>query len=97
MNWKISIHADRFKGADEQTDKIEYIKQTFSKQTDLSTEGSPFDAIGSFVLDKSSGFTQAGVSRIDDSIRAYVWAILGAQSQTRSSNLETGKAFDAQK
>ena len=77
MNWKISIHADRFKGADEQTDKIEYIKQTFSKQTDLTTEGNQFDAIGSFVLDKSSGFTQAGVSRINDSIRTYVWAILG--------------------
>ena len=99
MNWKISIHADRFKGADEQTDKIEYIKQTFSKQlsTDPSTEGNPFDAIGSFVLDKSSGFTQAGVSRINDSIRTYVWSIVGAQSQARSSILGTGKAFDAQK
>ena len=99
MNWKISIHADRFKGADEQTDKIEYIKQTFSKQlsTDPSTEGNPFDAIGSFVLDKSSGFTQSGVSRINDSIRAYVWAILGAQTQARSSILGTGKALDAQK
>ena len=97
MNWKISIHADRFKGADEQTDKIEYIKQTFSKQTDLTTEGNPFDAIGSFVLDKSSGFTQAGVARINDSIRTYVWSIVGAQSQARSSILGTGKAFDAQK
>ena len=79
--------------------KIEYIKQTFSKQqsTDTSIEGSPFDAIGSFVLDKSSGFTQAGVPRINDSIRAYVWAILGAQSQARSLILGTGKAFDAQK
>ena len=89
MNWKISIYADRFKGADEQTDKIEYIKQNFSKQADPSTEGSPFD--------KSDGFTQAGVSRINDSIRAYVWVILGAQSQARSSILGTGKAFDAQK
>ena len=97
MNWKISIHADRFKGADEQTDKIEYIKQTFSKQTDLTTEGNQFDAIGSFVLDKSSGFTQSGVSRINDSIRTYVWAILGAQSQTRSSIVGAGNAFDAQK
>ena len=97
MNWNISIHADRFKGADEQTDKIEYIKQTFSKQTDLTTEGNQFDAIGSFVLDKSSGFTQPGVSRINDSVRAYVWAILGAQTQARSSILGAGKAFDAQK
>ena len=97
MNWKISIHADRFKGADEQTDKIEYIKQTFCKQTDLTTEGNQFDAIGSLVLDKSSGFTQAGVPRINDSIRSFVWAVVGAQSQTRSSILGTGKAFDAQK
>ena len=87
MNWKISIHADRFKGADEQSDKIEYIKQ----------EGNPFDAIGSFVLDKSSGFTQAGVPRINDSNRSFVWAVVGAQSQTRSSILGTGKASDAQK
>ena len=35
--------------------------------------------------------------KINDSIRAYVWAILGTQSQARSSILGTGKAFDAQK
>ena len=51
----------------------------------------------SFVLDKSNGFTQAGVARINDSIRTYVWSIVGAQSQARSSILGTGKAFDAQK
>ena len=79
--------------------KIEYIEQTFSNHlsTEPSTKGSFLDAIGSFVLDKSSGFTQAGVSRINDSIRTYVWAILGAQSQARSSILGAGKAFDAQK
>ena len=55
------------------------------------------DAIGSFVLDHSNGFTQAGITRINDSIRTYVWAILGAQSQTRSTILGAGKAFDAQK
>ena len=32
-----------------------------------------------FVLDKSEGFTQAGVERLTDLIRIYVWAILGAQ------------------
>ena len=63
----------------------------------MTTEGNQFDAIGSFVLDKSSGFTQAGVSRINDSIRSLVWAVVGAQSQTRSSILGTGKAFDVQK
>ena len=82
--------------------KIEYIEQTFSKpqstrKAGSSTEGSPFDAIGSFLLDKSNGFTQAGVPGINDSIRTYVWASLGVQSQARSSILGTGKAFDAQK
>ena len=50
-----------------------------------------------FVLDKSEGFTQAGVERLNDSIRTYVWAILGAQTQTRSNILKTGTGFDAQK
>ena len=50
-----------------------------------------------FVLDKSEGFTQAGVERLNDSIRTYVWAILGAQAQTGSNILKTGTGFDAQK
>ena len=50
-----------------------------------------------FVLDKSVGFTQAGVERFNDSIRAYVWAILGAQAQTRSNIFKTGTGFDAKK
>ena len=70
--------------------KIEYIEQNF-KNND------PMTSVESFVLDKSSGFTQAGVARINDSIRTYVWSIVGAQSQARSSILGTGKAFDAQK
>ena len=49
------------------------------------------------VLDKSEGFTQAGVERLNDSIRTYVWAILGAQAQMRSNILKTGTGFDAQK
>ena len=51
----------------------------------------------SFVLNKSEGFTRPGVERINDSIRAYVWAILGAQAQTRSGIIGVGTAFDAQK
>ena len=50
-----------------------------------------------FVFDKSDGFTQAGVERLNDSIRTYVWAILGAQAQTRSNVLKAGTGFDAQK
>ena len=50
-----------------------------------------------FILNKSDGFTHSGVERLNDSIRTYVWAILGAQSQTRTGILGSGTAFDAQK
>ena len=50
-----------------------------------------------FILDNSNGFTKAGVERLNDSIRTYVWAIRGAQSQTRSNILKAGTGFDAQK
>ena len=50
-----------------------------------------------FVLDKSDGFTQAGVTRLNDSIPPDVWAILGSQAETRSNILSTGTGFDAQK
>ena len=50
-----------------------------------------------FVLDKSEGFMQADVERLNDWIRTYVWAILGAHAQTRSNILKTGTGFDAQK
>jgi hypothetical protein len=76
------------------------IEQTFRKQSDTvdtSSDGKGLSAISSFILDYSNGFTQAGVARINDSIRTYAWAILGAQSQARTSILGTGTAFDAQK
>ena len=50
-----------------------------------------------FILDRSQGFTRSGVERLNDSIRTYVWAILGTQAQTRTGILGTGTAFDAQK
>ena len=56
------------------------------------------DASSTFVLDKSKGFTQAGVERLNDSIRTYVWALLGAQAQTRTRIVTGGgTSFDAQK
>ena len=94
QHWTVFIPASgKFGAHDQHRYKIEYIEQYFSKDN----VGSQYDAIGSFVLDKSDGFTQAGVARINDSIRTYVWAILGAQAQTRTSILGKGKAFDAQK
>ena len=50
-----------------------------------------------FVLDKSEGFTQAGVERLNDLIRTNIWAILGAQAQMRSNILKTRTGFDARK
>ena len=50
-----------------------------------------------FIPDKSEGFTKAGMERLNDSIRTYVWAILGAQAQTHSNILKAGTGFDAQK
>ena len=61
-------------------------------------QGSEADAAwNTFILDKSKGFTRPGVERLNDSIRTYVWALLGAQAQTRSRILGTGTAFDSQK
>jgi len=42
-----------------------------------------------FLLDKSQTFTRAGAVRIDDSIRAYVYCILGSQAQTRSNIMKS--------
>ena len=50
-----------------------------------------------FILGKSEGFTQAGVEHLNDSMQTHVWAILGAQAQTRSNILKAGMGFDAQK
>lgn len=50
-----------------------------------------------FILDKSEGFTKTGIERINESIRMFVWALLGAQSQTRVEILKIGTGFDAQK
>ena len=49
-----------------------------------------------FILPKSEGFTRPGVERLNDSIRTYVWAILGAQAQTRTNIIGVGTSFDAQ-
>ena len=68
------------------------------EHVDYITQGPEADeAWSSFILDKSQGFTAPGVERLNDSIRTYVWAILGAQAQTRSAILGAGTSFDAQK
>ena len=103
MKWKVHFDGQAFGGVDTQTDDILYIEQLFDHDPGLTDRsirhGNALGAIGSFVPDTpyDSGFFRAGISRINDSIRTYVWAILGSQSQARSSILGSGKAFDAQK
>ena len=46
-----------------------------------------------FLLNKSEGFTRAGLTRLNDSLRSYIYCILGAQVKMRSSIL----VFDVQK
>lgn len=47
-----------------------------------------------FILDEGKGFTKAGVERLNDSIRTYVWCILGSQAQSRANIIES---FGSQK
>ena len=65
--------------------KIDYIKQ------DAAVEGWK-----QFLQDYSSGITRPGITRVDYSIREYVYCVLGSQAQTRSSILtspETQQTF----
>ena len=51
-----------------------------------------------FIPSEGQGFTQPGIQRLNDSIRTYVYCILGAQVQTRRLIMgQTGPSFDAQK
>ena len=68
-----------------------HLKDAMRQNRDIS------GAWTTFVLDKSEGFTQAGVGRLNDSIRTYVWAISGAQAQMRPNILRTETGFDAQR
>ena len=66
-------------------DLIYYIEPDFSTQYDW------------FAPKTAAGLTQAGLSRINQSIEAYVYCILGAQVNVRSSILgEGGRAKEAQ-
>ena len=50
-----------------------------------------------FVLNKAEGLTQAGLSRINQSIEAFVYCVLGAQVNVRSSILgDGGRAKEVQ-
>ena len=62
-----------------------------------SIEQSHPSAWTTFIIDKGQGFMQAGVERLNDSIRTYVYCVLGSQAQTKTNILGTSTSFDAQK
>jgi len=67
--------------------RFQFIPQTTSTviKIDYISQSEAADGWVQFILEKSLGFTRAGVIRIDDSIRAYAYSILGSQAQTRSN------------
>ena len=51
-----------------------------------------------WIIEKSQGFTNVGLLRISESVRAYAYLILSSQSSARSSIVEkTASALTAQK
>ena len=73
-------------------DRFGFHPQSYLKQPTEAQNGFIY-----FMLDQTQGFTHAGVERLNDSIRTYVWAILGAQDEERAPILGSGTAFTAQK
>jgi hypothetical protein len=78
--------------------KFQFIENSTNEATkiDYITQEAANEGWKQFILEKSEGFTKAGMVRIDDSIRAYVYCVLGSQAQTRSSiltSLETQQHF----
>ena len=73
-------------------DRFGFHPQSYLKQSTEAQNG-----FIDFMLDQTEGFTHAGVERLNDSIRTYVWAILGAQDEERTPILGSGTAFTAQK
>ena len=63
----------------------------------IELDGVAFAQYDWFAPNKSSGLTQAGLARINQSIEAFVYCILGAQVNVRSSIIGTGgRAKEAQ-
>ena len=62
-------------------------------------EQSPRTAVAGvkFIVDESQGFTDIGTEQINDSIRTYVYAILGAQAQAKTGILKPGTGLDAKR
>ena len=65
---------------------VEYIRQ--SKETS--------NAWTTFIKDKTS-FTEAGIIKINETVRTFVFSLLGAQAQTKTSVLTPGTGLDARR
>jgi hypothetical protein len=51
-----------------------------------------------FILEKTNNLTSPGIQRLNDSIRAFIYCLLGAQAETRSAIINSfGTELDAQK
>ena len=56
------------------------------------------DSMTHWIIEKSLGFTDVGLLRISESVRAYAYLILSSHASTRSSIIEnTASALTAQK
>jgi len=91
LPWVYSCHPRTHRGAKAtggNTLHIDYIFQDQVSSNDWTK----------LIPAETNGFTLEGVQRLNDSIRTYVWAVLGAQGQTRSAILGSDSTrFDAQK
>ena len=55
------------------------------------------DSMSHWIIEKSLGFTDVGLYRISESVRAYAYLILSSQASTRSSiTANTASALTAQ-
>ena len=55
------------------------------------------DSMTQWIIEKSVGFTDVGLLRISESVRAYAYLILGSQASARSSIVgSTASALTAQ-
>ena len=68
------------RGTDDKSNKLDYIRN--DQGADRQFEY--------FVLDITQGLTQSGLSRLNQSIEVFVFCVLGAQVNVRSSILGNG-------
>lgn len=84
----VAYNPKRFQFNVKTTNEVERIDYIFQE--------SAIDGWKQFLLEHSNGFSKAGVIRLDDSIRTYVYCVLGSQAQTRANivaSLETQQYF----